>query len=150
MKKRAIFKCFTKFLFVINVLLFTSCATLFNKPTSRIAVHTKSPATIVINNDTIETVENTASFIVNRSGKNLEIISFADSLTKTYTVSPMLSPMFYNNFSDSFVFTDSYRCVSNLNENCFVKKLTCNFNFTILPRQHRLVCCTGCFYISIQ
>ncbi len=78
-------------------LTLTSCATLFNKPAVRVDIHTKSPALIVVNKDTIPTNNGVASFIVPRSKKPLQVESIADTISKTYQVKSRLSPAFCSN-----------------------------------------------------
>ncbi len=89
---------FKKTIFALSVLFFCSCATLFNKTYTTINIHTSSPAKIVVSNDTIKTIENSAAFIVERSKNPLLVESITDSIKKTYSVKPILSTMFYNNF----------------------------------------------------
>lgn len=97
MSIHAIFTGIKKFFIVPFLLSLTSCATIFNKPTTRIDIHTKNPASIVVNKDTIKTRENRAAFIVERNSKPLLLESITDSVSKTYSIKPRLSAMFFSN-----------------------------------------------------
>lgn len=98
MKSRTVINILLKLYITLYLLFLTSCATLFNRTTTRVDIHTKYPATIIINEDTIKTTGNRAAFIVERSKNSLNVESKTDTLTKTFIVKPMLSSMFFNNF----------------------------------------------------
>lgn len=88
-------KNFILFSFVVSL---SSCATIFNKPDTIINVHTKSPAVITTNNDTLQTTDNVASFMVPRKKEPLKITSITDSITKSYSVKSIYSHAYLSNF----------------------------------------------------
>ena len=76
--------------------LLTSCATL-NLPYKNITIYTTEPSKIIYIQDTIKTVENKAHLCVERKNEALRIVATTDSLTKTFTVAPKNSFLFWSN-----------------------------------------------------
>lgn len=63
----------------------------------RMDIHTKSPALIVVNNDTMQTSNEVASFMVTRSKKPLPVVSIVDTISKIYMIKSQISPVFLSN-----------------------------------------------------
>ncbi|MDR2205986.1 MAG: hypothetical protein LBE36_07510 [Flavobacteriaceae bacterium] len=77
-------------------ILLTSCATFMNKPYTAVTVHTTEPSKIIYQNDTLETINNRAELFVERKKDTLLIVAKTDSLTKSVSVKPRLSFMYWS------------------------------------------------------
>jgi len=77
--------------------LFTSCATIINQPHERVTIYTTEPGAIVFENDTIETVRNSASLSAERRSEPLKLTAITGTRTKTVEVRPKNSFMCWSN-----------------------------------------------------
>ncbi|MDR2908103.1 MAG: hypothetical protein LBU91_08970 [Bacteroidales bacterium] len=85
------------FSILIISILMTSCATLFNRPYKNVTIHTTEPSKLIVEQDTIQTVDNKAHLRVKRQEKLLPIVAVTDSLTKSILVEPRNSGAYWLN-----------------------------------------------------
>ena len=86
----------TLYILTVSILL-TSCATIMNQSHKNITIYTTEPGKIVLNQDTINTVDNKANFRVERKKETLNVIAITDNLTKSFAVEPTYSFMYLSN-----------------------------------------------------
>ena len=80
----------------ISILL-TSCATIVNQQHKYVTVHTTEPSSIILGQDTINTIDNKAHLRVQRKDELLSIVATTDSLTKSVSIEPKKSIMYWSN-----------------------------------------------------
>jgi hypothetical protein len=68
------------------LLTFTSCATLLNKDVTQLEIITNSPATVVMNNDTLKSLNKKTPIKVIRQAEPLSIMIFNDSIVKNVNI----------------------------------------------------------------
>lgn len=85
------------FYILIASLLLTSCATTMNQSHKVITIYTTEPSKIILNRDTINTIENKATLEVERKKEILKVTALTDSLTKVIEVEPKNSFMYWSN-----------------------------------------------------
>lgn len=73
-----------------------------NEPHKKISVYTTKPSEIILNNDTLNTVDNKVILIVERRNENLNIQAIADSMTKTFEVEPINSFHYWGNIFTNY------------------------------------------------
>lgn len=93
----------TFFILTVSTLL-TSCASIMNQSHTHITVYTTEPSEIILNRDTILTIDNQATLKVERKNEVINIIATSDSLTKEIEVEPKNSIMFYSNIFFNYGF----------------------------------------------
>lgn len=86
----------TAYILILTIML-SSCATIFNQPYKNITIYTTEPSKIVYKQDTVETQDNKAHLEVKRQKETLSIVAITDSLTKSITVKPKNSSMYWAN-----------------------------------------------------
>jgi len=74
-----------------------SCATIMNQPYKNIAVSVTKPSRIVVNKDTVQTVDNKARIVVQRSKEPIILIAITDSLKKEVNIDSKNSGAYYIN-----------------------------------------------------
>jgi uncharacterized protein YceK len=84
-------------LLLLPLILFSSCATILNKPNTKTSLYTSSPAKIIIDQDTLSTTENKVDIILPRSKDTISIITITDSTKKTFHLNPKNSIAYYGN-----------------------------------------------------
>lgn len=75
----------------------TSCATIMNRPHQYITIYTTEPCKVIHKRDTLTTTNGKAHLLVERKNEALKIMAVTDSLTKTFTVEPRNSFMYWGN-----------------------------------------------------
>ncbi len=90
------------FVFALIVLLFSSCASVFNGPYKKVNVHTERAATVIYNEGSVETVDHVASFEVKRKKDTMQFSVLQDSSMRTYTVNKKHSFAFWSNIPLKF------------------------------------------------
>ena len=75
----------------------TSCATIMNQSHKKITIYTTESSKIIINHDTIKTLENKVTLKVERKNEVINITATADSLTKDIEVEPKNSFLYWSN-----------------------------------------------------
>lgn len=78
--------------------MLASCASLLNKPMTKINVYTNETSEIVLNTDTIPTIDNKTQLIVPRSKDTIKLYSITESQSKTVTITPVFSHAYLTNF----------------------------------------------------
>src|ERR1035437_3460426 len=73
-------------LFVILILILSSCASVLNRSTKTIYITTTTPAKVVVNKDTLRTFQHKIPVEVQRQSADLNINVFNDSINKTVTI----------------------------------------------------------------
>ena len=95
-----------KIAFYILILLFSSCASIFNKPETRIRIYTDTPIALKTDYGTY-IIDSEEKILVPRNKKPLEIVVTQDSLRKEIKLLPKNSFQFYSNiftFGPGFLF----------------------------------------------
>ncbi len=75
----------------------TSCATIINQPYKSITIYTTEPTDIILNKDTVKTINNEARLKIARKKEPLIITAHTDSLSKTFSVKPKNSCWYWGN-----------------------------------------------------
>ncbi len=83
--------------FLVCAMLLSSCATILNRRQTYIDVYTTGPSRVIVDADTLQTNQNKASLVVDRSSKPVSIVVQTDSLSKTLTIPAGNSPAYYLN-----------------------------------------------------
>ncbi len=78
------------------VTFFTSCASLYNRPTTKLKLYSEEPFIVTSTSDTINPVNGKAEILAARSKRPLEV-SFIDSTTNIIKIAPINSFMFWYN-----------------------------------------------------
>jgi hypothetical protein len=78
--------------------LMTSCATIFNSPTTVVTINTSEPSEIIHDQETIQTINNKANLIVLRQNQPLSLIVVTDSSENQISVAQRNSGAFYLNW----------------------------------------------------
>ncbi len=86
----------TLYILTVSILL-TSCATIMNQSHKSITIYTTEPSKIVLNHDTINTIDNKVNLNVERKRELIKITALTDSLTKEFEVEPKNSFMYWSN-----------------------------------------------------
>jgi hypothetical protein len=79
------------------MLICSSCATLFNGPTKHIRITTDTPASVVVNNDTIKSENQKLNIEVPRRNEQITLGVFNDTLSKKLLISPKNSFAYWSN-----------------------------------------------------
>ena len=76
----------TGIILVLICALFSSCATILNKEKTSSTIYSQSAATIIVNQDTVITVNNKTTLVLERSKDPLEITILTDTLMRKVSV----------------------------------------------------------------
>ncbi len=82
--------------------LFYSCASIFNKPHKTVTIHTKYPATIYHEKDSIKTLNNIVSINAKRQKSPLKFIVNQDTFSQEFSVQQKISFTFWTNLLFKF------------------------------------------------
>ena len=85
-------------------ILLTSCATIMNQSHKSITIYTTEPSKIILNRDTMNTIDNKVNLKVESKKEPIKITASTDSLTKEFEVEPKNSFM-----SVSYTHLDVYK-----------------------------------------
>lgn len=78
-------------------ILLTSCATIMNQSHESITIYTTEPSKIILNYDTIKTIDNKANLKVERKKEPIKITASTDSITKKIEVKSKNSFAYWSN-----------------------------------------------------
>jgi hypothetical protein len=84
-------------LFLIFILLCSSCATIFNKKTTTIKLSSDNESKIIYDKDTLHIYKKPIKIKPKRSDKTLKITVLKDSLKKDFLLEKKISPLFWAN-----------------------------------------------------
>lgn len=86
-----------RLLTIIILCLFSSCAGILNKATTKTVVHVNQPVQLVVNGDTLQTRQRTFNLTVDRSSGPLTLMAITDSQQSMAKVAPLNSFAWYTN-----------------------------------------------------
>ncbi len=84
------------YMFIVLILM-NSCATIINRPYKNITIYTTQPSEIILDKDTISTINNKASLKVERKKDPLIILAKTDSLSKIISIHAKKSCSYWSN-----------------------------------------------------
>jgi len=89
---------------IICILLFSSCASIFNSNKSNLKIVTSRPNYVILEKDTVTYLRTENTFILDQDNKPLHITAFNDSLSKTVEINAKNSFAYWLNLYPSWLF----------------------------------------------